>query len=224
MNDSIPLNMDFSKALCSHPDEQQWLKSPADGVSRIHLEREAAESGHTTSFVKFEPDSFFPPHQHPLGEEIYVLDGTFSDERGDYPAGTYIRNPPGSHHKPFTRNGCILFVKLDQFQTGAHTLEINGWAFIEGHDSVNSEIYIVLKSADRTYVFTTETVVRENVTEHFKELGLNLDYSGFTALIPTRKIANGEYSVGIYIRKDDIEALIYTNKAIIKSGATIKTE
>ncbi|NOQ87877.1 MAG: cupin [Gammaproteobacteria bacterium] len=118
MNDSLPLNMDFSKALCSHPDEQQWLKSPADGVSRIHLEREAAESGHTTSFVKFEPGSFFPPHQHPLGEEIYVLDGTFSDEGGDYPAGTYIRKPPGSHHKPFTRNGCILFVKLDQFQTG----------------------------------------------------------------------------------------------------------
>lgn len=118
MNEPITLNMDFSKAVCSLPDEQQWLKSPADGVSRMPLEREAAESGHTTSFVKFYPGSFFPPHQHPFGEEIYVLDGTFSDENGDYPAGTYIRNPPGSHHKPFTRDGCILFVKLDQFQAG----------------------------------------------------------------------------------------------------------
>jgi anti-sigma factor ChrR (cupin superfamily) len=118
MNDSIPLNMDLTKAICSHHDEHHWLKSPADGVSRIHLEREATESGHTTSFVKFDPGSYFPAHKHPLGEEIYVVKGTFSDENGDYPAGTYIRNPPGSHHKPFTRDGCTLFVKLDQFQKG----------------------------------------------------------------------------------------------------------
>lgn len=113
---------------------------------------------------------------------------------------------------------------VDHFENAAQIVEIYGWAFIEGHGSVNSKIYIVLKSADRTYVFTTETVTRESVTEHFKELGLNLDYSGFSALIPTREIASGEYSVGVYIRKDDIEALIYTNKAIIKSGDTVKTE
>jgi len=105
---------------------------------------------------------------------------------------------------------------IDHLEAGAHTLEINGWAFIEGHDSVNSEIYVVLKSAGRTYVFTTETVIREGITEHFKELGLNLDYSGFTALIPARKIANGEYTVGIYIRKSDIEALQYTDRVIAK--------
>ena len=109
--------MDFSKVACVRPDDQQWLKSPADGVSRFPLEREAEESGHTTSFVKFEANSFFPAHQHPQGEELYVLEGVFSDENGDYPAGTYIRNPPGSSHRPFTKEGCTLFVKLDQFQS-----------------------------------------------------------------------------------------------------------
>ena len=118
MNDTYLLNMDFTLAACVHPNDQQWNKSPADGVSRIPLEREAAESGHTTSFVRFEPGSFFPEHSHPQGEELYVLDGVFSDENGDYPAGTYIRNPPGSRHKPFTKEGCTLFVKLDQFQEG----------------------------------------------------------------------------------------------------------
>ena len=93
-------------------------------------------------------------------------------------------------------------------------LEINGWAFIEGHDSVNIEIYIVLKSADITYVFTTETVMKEGVTQHFEELGLNLDYSGYMGLTPTREVANGEYSVGIYITKDDIKALQYTNRVV----------
>lgn len=115
-NNSI-LNMDLRQIAVHLPNDQQWIKSPADGVSRIPLEREFAESGHTTSFVKFEAGSFFPPHQHPQGEEIYVLDGVFSDENGDYPAGTYLRNPPGSQHKPFTKEGCTLFVKLDQFKT-----------------------------------------------------------------------------------------------------------
>ncbi len=116
MNNAFNLNMDFSQAVCLRPEDQEWVTSPADGVSRIHLERVAEESGHVTSFVKFEPGSFFPQHTHPNGEEILVLEGVFSDEKGDYPAGTYIRNPPGSLHKPFTEEGCKLFVKLEQFQ------------------------------------------------------------------------------------------------------------
>ena len=113
---------------------------------------------------------------------------------------------------------------VDRFEAAAEILGIYGWAFIEGNDSLNSKIYIVLKSADRTYVFTTETVIRESVTGQFKELGLNLDYSGFSALMPTSEIASGEYSVGIYITKDDIEAVLYTNKSIMKSGDTVETE
>ncbi|MEE9327022.1 MAG: cupin domain-containing protein [Cocleimonas sp.] len=116
MNQGIQLNMDFSKVAKHCLNNADWQTSRADGVSRIALEREAAESGHTTSFVKFKSGSYFPRHSHPQGEELYVIDGVFSDENGDYPAGTYIRNPPGSNHKPFTKEGCTLFVKLDQFQ------------------------------------------------------------------------------------------------------------
>jgi len=110
MNNAFLLNMDFTKPVCVRPDEQRWITSRADGVSRVHLERVAEESGHTTSFVKFAPGSYFPPHTHPQGEEIYVLDGVFSDENGDYPAGTYIRNPPGSSHKPLPERvaPCLL--------------------------------------------------------------------------------------------------------------------
>jgi anti-sigma factor ChrR (cupin superfamily) len=110
-----PLNMDFTKAVSLLPNKYQWIDSPAEDVSRMPLEKQAEESGHTTSLVRFAPGSSFPPHTHPLGEEIYVLDGVFSDEHGDYPAGTYLRNPPNSRHSPFTREGCTLFVKLDQF-------------------------------------------------------------------------------------------------------------
>ena len=118
-DDPYLLNMDFEQPVCvPGGDSDCWVTSPADGVSRIHLERVAKESGHTTSFVRFEAGSSFPQHSHPQGEEIYVLDGVFSDEAGDYPAGSYIRNPPGSRHAPFTHQGCTLFVKLDQFQQG----------------------------------------------------------------------------------------------------------
>ena len=112
------LNMDFSLPVVVPPADQAWIDSPADGVSRVHLEREASESGHTTSLVRFAPGASFPQHLHPLGEELLVLEGVFSDETGDFPAGTYLRNPPGSSHQPFTREGCTLFVKLEQFQPG----------------------------------------------------------------------------------------------------------
>jgi len=113
--DDLRLNMDFEKPVCILPEQFEWTASPADGVSRVPLERMSAESGHKTSFVRFRPGSYFPAHQHPLGEEIYVLEGVFSDQFGDYPAGSYLRNPPGSSHRPFTEEGCTLFVKLDQF-------------------------------------------------------------------------------------------------------------
>jgi hypothetical protein len=95
-------------------------------------------------------------------------------------------------------------------------VEIRGWAFIEDEDSEGSEAYIVLESASRTYIFDTMLAMRPDITRNFKELDLNLDRSGFTALIPARKIADGEYAVGIYITKGDIEALMYTNRTIVK--------
>jgi anti-sigma factor ChrR (cupin superfamily) len=39
----------------------------------------------------------------------------FQDEHGDYPEGTYLRNPAGSKHMPFSRLGCTIFVKLGRF-------------------------------------------------------------------------------------------------------------
>lgn len=109
------LNLDLSKAVVVETGREAWVSSPADGVSRIPLEREHPESGHTTSLVRFAPGSHFPRHTHPLGEEILVLDGVFSDEHGDYGKGFYLRNPPGSAHSPFTEQGCTLLVKLEQF-------------------------------------------------------------------------------------------------------------
>ena len=76
------------------------------------LERQGGEVARATSIVRYKAGAKFHAHHHELGEEILVLDGVFSDEMGSYPAGTYIMNPPGSSHAPFSETGCTLFVKL----------------------------------------------------------------------------------------------------------------
>lgn len=110
------INMDFAKQVVIDTNKETWVKSPLAGVWRKPLAREQAERGHATSIVKYEPGAEFRSHDHPLGEEILVLEGVFSDETGDYPAGTYFRNPEGFKHAPFSKEGCILLVKLHQFQ------------------------------------------------------------------------------------------------------------
>ncbi len=109
------LNMQFDQTVVIDTNDQEWVTSPMPGVWRKPLAREAAEHGHTTSLVRFEPGANFSEHPHAMGEEILVLEGVFSDEHGSYEAGTYLRNPPGSRHTPFSRQGCVILVKLDQF-------------------------------------------------------------------------------------------------------------
>ena len=112
------LNMQFDQSVVINTNDLEWAESPMPGVWRKPLAREAAEHGHTTSIVRYDPASSFSSHKHPLGEEILVLEGVFSDEHGNYPAGTYLRSPPGSSHAPHSEAGCVLLVKLDQFEAG----------------------------------------------------------------------------------------------------------
>ncbi|HET9957621.1 MAG TPA: cupin domain-containing protein [Polyangiaceae bacterium] len=93
-----------------------WQPSPSPHVRRKRFEHEGpAESGRVTSLVEYAPGANFPAHDHPEGEEILVLEGTFSDERGDFSAGTYMLNPEGFRHAPFSQPGCLLFVQLRKY-------------------------------------------------------------------------------------------------------------
>mgnify|MGYP000718708101 FL=1 len=109
------LNLEFNKQVTIEAAQMNWLPSPSAGVLRKPLARSEELAGHVTSIVKYQKGASFTAHPHPMGEEILVLEGVFSDETGDYGAGTYIRNPPGSQHTPFSEEGCTLFVKLNQF-------------------------------------------------------------------------------------------------------------
>lgn len=110
------LNADLSKPCRVDSNTLEWTASPSGTVSRrrMHLVG-AAEAGQVTSIVRYEPGARFPAHDHPEGEEILVLEGVFSDEHGDWPEGTFLLNPEGFRHAPFSEEGCVLWVKLRQF-------------------------------------------------------------------------------------------------------------
>ena len=109
------INADFSLKAVVNTKDMSWDTSPVQGVERKPLDRIGTEVARASSIVRYAPHSAFTQHTHDAGEEILVLDGIFSDEHGNYPPGTYIRNPPTSAHTPHSEKGCTLFVKLRQF-------------------------------------------------------------------------------------------------------------
>ena len=117
----MELNADFSRRATMHGARLDWVPSPMAGVERRMLDRIGGEVARATSIVRYAPDSHFSPHTHGGGEEFLVLDGVFQDEHGDFPAGCYIRNPPGSAHRPGSDAGCVIFVKLWQFDPADRT-------------------------------------------------------------------------------------------------------
>lgn len=109
------INADFERRVSVHFDETPWVPSPMPGVERKMLDRIGEEVARATTIVRFAPGSAFSPHTHDGGEEFLVLDGVFQDESGDFPVGSYVRNPPTSRHTPSAEAGATILVKLHQF-------------------------------------------------------------------------------------------------------------
>lgn len=108
------VNADFTRPAVVTPVRYQWVASPSSGVERVMLDRVGGEVARATSLVRYAPRSSFSSHGHPGGEEILVLSGILSEDGEHFPAGWYLRNPPGSVHQPASMDGATLFVKLMQ--------------------------------------------------------------------------------------------------------------
>jgi anti-sigma factor ChrR (cupin superfamily) len=149
------INADLTQRAVVETVDLPWVDSPMPGVARKMLERDGAEVARATSLVRYAAGSRFERHEHGGGEEILVLDGMLSDEHGDYPAGTYIRNPPGSSHAPFSKGGCTLFVKLRQFAAddGARiVVDTNAADWQPGKTDAYSEMKLHEHGAERVYL------------------------------------------------------------------------
>ena len=84
-----------------------WFQGLVEGLHVMPL----MQQGSGSTLVRWAPQTYFNPHRHFGGEEIFVVQGTFEDEHGTYPAGSWIRSPHMSLHQPFSREGCTIFVK-----------------------------------------------------------------------------------------------------------------
>lgn len=187
--------MDFSQKVVIRSKDLAWSPSPAGGVARKPLAREEAESGHATSIVRYEPGASFSRHEHPLGEEILVLEGVFSDETGDYGPGTYLRNPPGTGHAPFSKPGCVLFVKLHQFDRNdlqAVRLDTHNTAWLPGHGGLE---VMPLHEFEQEHVALVKWPAGERFQPH-------QHFGGEEILVLSGEFRDehGRYPVGTWIR------------------------
>lgn len=115
------VNADFNQRAVVHAKDVAWVSSPIAGIERRMLDRVGDEVARATSLVRYAAGKQFSPHVHDGGEEFLVLEGVFQDEYGDFPAGSYVRNPPESKHTPRSDGGCVIFVKLWQFDLSDRT-------------------------------------------------------------------------------------------------------
>ncbi|KPD10455.1 cupin domain-containing protein [Phaeobacter sp. 11ANDIMAR09] len=117
----MEINANFDERAVVHSESQPWIASPMKGVDRRMLDRIGDEVARATSIVRYAPGSAFSAHTHTGGEEFLVLDGVFQDEHGDFPVGTYVRNPPTTSHTPSAAEGATILVKLWQFDPDDRT-------------------------------------------------------------------------------------------------------
>ncbi len=146
------INADLNLFSAVDLDSMEWVQSPAAGVWRKRLYLDGPEeAAKVTSVVRYEPGARFPEHGHPGGEEILVLEGTFSDQKGHFGAGWHLLNPSDSRHESYSDDGCLLLVKLRQYsdkdtvhqdteQLVSKRGETNGMSFKSLYENANRGI------------------------------------------------------------------------------------
>lgn len=212
----MELNADFKKRVVVHSDQIDWVASPMPGVDRRMLDRLGAEVARATSIVRYAPNSKFSAHTHTGGEEFIVLEGVFQDEHGDFPAGTYVRNPPTSAHTPGSEGGCTIFVKLWQFDPEDRTQFRKSMA-----DELNAPV-------DGVATAVLHRDVRETVTYSHLDAGAalaNTDTGGIEMLVIDGEVTQDTDTLGKggWLRLPEGQALSITAgpdgaKVWIKTG------
>jgi quercetin dioxygenase-like cupin family protein len=90
-----------------------WRPAKTSGVAIRMLRRDEA-SGESTFLIRVDPGARFPAHDHPGGEELYVLDGDFEVGSEKLYAGDYLYTPPNAIHAASSQRGCLVLVMLPQ--------------------------------------------------------------------------------------------------------------
>jgi anti-sigma factor ChrR (cupin superfamily) len=154
----MKINANFDTRVMVHSDELDWIASPTAGVDRRMLDRIGDEVARATTIVRYAKNSKFPRHTHTGGEEFIVIDGVFQDEHGDFPTGSYVRNPPTTSHAPGSDDGCVIFVKLWQYDMADRTqimIDMNKNTSVDAAGRAGVSVMPLFSDADETVLMET---------------------------------------------------------------------
>ncbi len=226
------INANFSQHNSLASEQQQWIASPQNGVERVMLDRIGEEKARATSLVRYAPNSYFPHHLHPGGEEILVLSGTFSADTADYPAGWYLRNPPNSGHQPHSDKGAIIFVKLRQMSVSEqqpvaiNTNDKSNWQSVVNREvcrlyaDANEQVSLQRLTANEALFSDTVAggaeilVISGEVVEDGKVYGTN---SWIRLPVDANSsLKAGQQGVTIYLKTGHLLAVIGAEDALVK--------
>lgn len=95
--------------------EWQPLREPGvSGVSVKVLRFDKAAGRAPTILLRFEAGATYPPHNHPGGEEIFVLEGDVRLGGDHLHAGDYLYTAPQNKHAVKSDGGCVLLVVVPE--------------------------------------------------------------------------------------------------------------
>jgi anti-sigma factor ChrR (cupin superfamily) len=104
--------MDARQVLALDPESLARLPGyeplrPGVDILRLYVDE---ASGGSAAILRYAPGAVIPPHEHQGYEHVIVLAGEQRDERGSYGKGTLVINPPGTSHRVWSPEGCLVLI------------------------------------------------------------------------------------------------------------------
>jgi hypothetical protein len=165
-----------------------------------------------TSFMQYGEDGRGILRLHPKDHHAAIILKQAA-ERGIYrlPTVTHPADFPDARVNP------EIITHLDELVVNDLAVTAGGWAMISGRESKRGQIYVVLRSANHTLVFSTVTLQRPDVAKAYGEPGWRL--SGFRAVIERARLPAEDFVVGVLIANgDQAEYLMTPNQIHLMPG------
>jgi len=109
---------DIRKSIVS-TSKIEWLPLREEGIpyAGIYVKSLRQKKGQNRSdriLLKFEANASYPYHNHPAGEEIFVLEGSCEIENTILNKGDYLYTAPGYKHSVKSEKGCVLLLFIPE--------------------------------------------------------------------------------------------------------------
>lgn len=98
-------------------NEIEWIPLHEEGILGIYVKSLLYDSDtkrSPTMLLKFDAGATYPLHNHPGGEEIFVLEGDIKLGKDELTAGDYLFTAVNHKHRVSTKNGCMVLLKAPQ--------------------------------------------------------------------------------------------------------------